>query len=183
MGETLNRPDFKRLVLLGFMGAGKSSVGPILARRFAWEFIDLDSEIERSARHSIPEIFASKGEAAFRKIEAEVTTRVIGRERIVLAPGGGWLANEQVAERGSAGTVTVWLRVSPEEVLRRVGSRRDGRPLLAVADPDAAVRRLLSQREPLYREADLTVDTDGRTAQAVATEIETLLNLRGSAAI
>jgi shikimate kinase len=183
VGETLNRPDVKRVVLLGFMGAGKSTVGPILARRLAWEFIDLDAEIERLVRLPISEIFATRGEAAFRKIEADVSGRVIGGERIILAPGGGWLTNELVAQRGSAGTVTVWLRVSPDEVLRRVGSRRDGRPLLAVADPDAAVRRLLSEREPLYREADLIVDTDGRTAQAVATEIQTLLNLRGPAAI
>jgi shikimate kinase len=183
VGEELKRTELKRVVLLGFMGAGKSTVGPILARRLAWEFVDLDAEIERSVRLTIPEIFASRGEAAFRKLEAEVTGRVIERERMVLAPGGGWLANEQVTQRGPAGTVTVWLRVSPEEVLRRVGSRRDDRPLLSVADPEAAVRRLLSEREPLYREADLIVDTDGRTARAVATEIQTSLNLRGSAAI
>jgi shikimate kinase len=182
VGEALNRPLLTRLVLLGFMGAGKSTVGPILARRLAWEFVDLDREIEKSARLSIPEIFSSRGEAAFRKIEADATARVIGRERIVLAPGGGWLMNEQVTQRGEAGTVTVWLRVSPEEVLRRVGSRRDGRPLLSVADPDAVVRRLLAEREPLYQTADLIVDTDGRAARAVATEIQTSLNLRGSAA-
>jgi shikimate kinase len=181
--ETLNRPDLSRLILLGFMGAGKSTVGPILARRLAWDFVDLDEEIEKSARLSIPEIFSKHGEEAFRKMEAEVTAGVIDTQRIVLAPGGGWLTNEQVTQRGSAGTVTVWLRVSPEEVFRRVGSRSDGRPLLAGADPDAVVRRLLAEREPLYREADLIVDTDGRTAEAVATQIETSLNLRGSSAI
>jgi shikimate kinase len=183
VGESLNRPLLTRVVLLGFMGAGKSTVGPILARRLAWEFVDLDTEIEEFAGLSIPEIFSSGGEAAFRKVEAEATARFIGRERLVLAPGGGWPTNEQVTERGAAGTATVWLRVSPEAVLRRLGSRRDGRPLLAVADPDAAVRRLLAERQPFYQAADLTVDTDGRTARAVATEIQTSLNLRGSAAI
>jgi shikimate kinase len=182
VGAELSRELPKRVLLLGFMGAGKTTIGPILARRLGWQFLDLDVEIARTAGLPVPEIFAREGEAGFRRREAEATRRVIEREAIVLAPGGGWVANEAAARALPAGTVRVWLQVTAEEVLRRLGTAGADRPLLAVADPRATIRSLLAAREPLYRAAELAVPTEGRSAPEIAADIESLLKGRGSAA-
>ncbi|CAN5825891.1 shikimate kinase [soil metagenome] len=172
----------RRIILLGFMGAGKSTVGSILASLLGWTFIDLDDQIRAATGHSIARIFAEQGEQEFRRLEAEIGDRLLDRDGIVLAPGGGWVTNDRVRSKEFAGSIYVWLRVSPEEVLRRVGRSAATRPLLAVADPEAAIRRLLDEREPLYRKAHLSVETDQRKPYAVAAEIESLLKGRGSAA-
>jgi shikimate kinase len=172
----------RRIVLLGFMGSGKSTVGPILARRLGWIFIDLDREIVAAAGLSVPEIFAGEGEPGFRRREAEATRRVISRDRLVLAPGGGWVANPDASGTLPEGTLEVWLRTSVSSVLRRVRRSRHERPLLAGSDPESTVRRLMAEREPLYRRAGLTVRTDGRNPSRVAEEIENLMRAGGAAA-
>lgn len=164
------------------MGAGKSTVGPILARRMGWDFLDLDTEIAAAAALSVPAIFARLGEPAFRRLEADVTRQAMPREEVVFATGGGWMANPEAVAALPTGSVTVWLQASAGEVMRRVGRDAANRPLLAGPDPAAAVRRLMREREPLYRRATFTVETDGRAAPEIAAEIEILLRSRGSAA-
>lgn len=156
------------------MASGKSVVARALARRLGWECVDLDAQIERWQGRAIADIFRDQGEPAFRALEVEATRSLAHRERMVLATGGGWITNPGVLELLPPGTLTVWLRVSQEVVLRRVQSARGGpvRPLLSTPDPAATVRRLLEQREPLYRRADLTVDTDGRDVPSVTRQIE-----------
>lgn len=170
-----------RVVLLGFMASGKSTVGAALARRVGWEHLDLDREIEAREGRTIPELFRVYNEAYFRALEARLTAEVAGRTGVVLSPGGGWITHPGALERLGPGTLSVWLRVSPGVVLERVGSARAGRPLLDVPDPVSAVHRLLAEREPLYRRADLSVDTDGLDPASVAALLERELRARGLA--
>jgi shikimate kinase len=172
----------RRVVLVGFMTAGKSTVGAALARRLGWRHLDLDAEIERAEGRTVAEIFAAGGEPAFRRLEAQLTPRLLAPARSVLSVGGGWVAGP--AWRAlPEGTLGVWLRVSAEEVLRRAGpaGQRRARPLLAVADPEAEVRRLLREREPLYRLADVSFATDGHDAVEIAAEIERIVRGRAAA--
>lgn len=173
-------PGVDQVVLLGFMGSGKSSVGRILARRLGWEHLDLDAEIEREQGRRITDIFREQGETRFRELEADITRRVAGYRRVVVSPGGGWITNPSLLREFGSRAVSVWLRVSPEQVLRRLAepAHRRERPLLSGPDVDGEVRRLMREREPLYRLADLWIDTDGRAIKGVADEIEGTLRSR-----
>ncbi|HEX2079898.1 MAG TPA: shikimate kinase [Longimicrobium sp.] len=171
-----------RVVLVGMMCSGKSAVGAALAPRLGWTHIDLDREIERAAGRTVREIFAAEGEAAFRRMEAEATARIAGRTGIVLSPGGGWMMNPALLDSLGVGTLCAWLQVSPEEAVRRSLAAPGERPLLAGADPLAAVRRLLAEREPHYARAQLALPTDGRSADEVAAELDHVIratNARG----
>lgn len=164
----------RRVVLLGFMAAGKTTVGRELAVLLGWRFLDVDQEIERRRGRSIPDIFREMGEAAFRAIEAEVASELVVDSEIVLAPGGGWVSGPMDLEALPPETLTVWLRISPEEILRRVSAAGDPgetRPLLRSADPLERVRTLLNAREPIYRKAALWVETEARSPHEIADEI------------
>lgn len=165
--------ETERVLLWGFMASGKTAVGSRLATRLGWDHIDLDALIVRRAGKPIAEIFRSEGEAAFRALEAAASREIIARRKVVISPGGGWITNEGVLDQLPPGTLTVWLRVEPQTVLKRLRRGRGGpaRPLLATPDPAQRVRTLLAQREPLYRRADCTVQTDGRTVASVVAEI------------
>lgn len=169
----------RRVLLVGFMGSGKTLVGQALARRLGWEFRDFDQEVRSRVGLPIPEIFRQHGEGHFRSMEAEVGRDLLQKEGVVLASGGGWSAAPKRLEDLPPGTVSVWLRVCPEEAVRRV--RHDGptRPLLAVDDPVGQARRMLHQREPFYRLAELAVDTEGRDPEDLARTIEGLVNETG----
>ncbi|MCO4052561.1 MAG: shikimate kinase [Bosea sp.] len=146
----------RSIVLVGMMGSGKSTIGMRLASRCGLRFVDADSEIERAAGMSIPDIFAARGEAEFRAGERRVIARVLGHGPQVLATGGGAFmaaeTRERIAERG----ISIWLRADPETLLRRV-RKRSNRPLLQTADPEATLRALLAEREPIYALADIAV--------------------------
>ncbi len=147
--------------LVGMMGAGKSTVGPALARRLGLSFVDLDAEIERTSGRGIAEIFDAQGEAAFRALEAEALARVAGTRRVV-ALGGGALTQPGVPERLAAAGTVVYLRAAPKTLLERIGDP-EGRPLLAGLGPPEILERisaLLAEREPAYAGAAIAVDTD-----------------------
>lgn len=162
---------WRRVLLVGFMGAGKTTLGPRLAARLGWEFLDVDAELVRRTGLSIPGYFQQHGEAAFRAAEARLTGELSSRDRLVLAPGGGWIAEPGSFEGLPAGSAVVWLRVSVPEALRRVAASGETRPLLEAADPAAAAWALLARREPRYALAHHTVDVDGRTPDALTEEI------------
>jgi len=171
-------PIIDRVVLLGFMAAGKTAVGAELARRLGWRHVDLDAWIEAREGRSVSRIFAADGEARFRELEAEATGDVGGMRGVVLSPGGGWITGPGNLEALGAGTLSVWLRVSPEEAVRRAAATPGERPLLAGADPLGAARRLLEARAPLYARAALHVDTEGRPPEEVASIIEAEVRAR-----
>jgi shikimate kinase len=155
--------------IVGFMGAGKSTVGPAVAARLERPFLDLDALVEARAGRPIAAIFAEDGESGFRAREHDALEGLADAEPSVVACGGGVVVddrNRPLLRR--LGTV-VYLRVTAEEALARVGAEGAGRPLLAVADPAAAARTLLAAREVLYAAvADVTIDTTGHDADEVA---------------
>lgn len=160
-----------QVVLIGFMASGKSTVGPILARRLGWRFVDLDQLIEERTRMSIPVIFEVYGEDVFRLLEAVLTREVAGRDRTVLAPGGGWVLRPELLDELDRDALVVWLRITPEEALRRVRRGPANRPLLAAGDPLSTAAKLLSAREPYYRVASHVVDVDERDPEDIASDI------------
>jgi len=171
----------ERIVLVGFMASGKSTVGRKLARILRWRFVDFDEEIERRTGRSVPEIFLRYGEPEFRRLEAELTREVARLHHTVLAPGGGWITQPELLDLFGPGTLVVWLRISPEEAVRRARRARTHRPLLAGPEPVARARDLLARREPLYALADLAIDVDGRPADEVAREIADRVRRLGAA--
>jgi shikimate kinase len=147
----------KRLiVLVGMMGAGKSTIGRRLAARLNLPFVDADTEIEAAAGMTIPEIFELHGEPHFRDGEARVIARLLEGGPAVLATGGGSFMREETRRRIAEKAVSIWLKADPDIIMRRVKRRAD-RPLLQTTDPAATVNRLLSEREPVYQHADLTI--------------------------
>lgn len=163
--------EVRRIVLVGFMSAGKTTIGRLLADAQGWRFVDVDEEIVRRTGMSVAEIFRERGEAVFRRLESRLTARLCSLDCAVVAPGGGWIMAPMALERLPAGTLTVWLRVSPEEAVRRALGSGIGRPLLAGTDPLATARALLAVREPRYERADHTVHVDGRTPAEITAEI------------
>ena len=174
----------RRVVLVGFMAAGKTSVGAALARRLEWRFVDVDAEVERTAGASIPEIFRREGEAAFRRLEAAATEDALRSDEVVVASGGGWPSNPFADwPELPSGTVSVWLRVDGREAVRR--ARAQGlveRPLLAGGDPEAAVEELLADRDAAYRRAAIHVDTGGRGPEEIAARLARAMRLAGARA-
>src|SRR6516165_12727981 len=144
------------IVLVGMMGAGKSTIGRRLAARLRLPFIDADTEIEAAAGMTIPEIFERHGEPHFRDGEARVIARLLEGGPLVLATGGGAFMREETRGRIAAKAVSIWLKADADVIMRRVRRRAD-RPLLQTADPEGTVVRLLGEREPVYGNADLTI--------------------------
>jgi shikimate kinase len=164
----------RTIVLVGMMGAGKSSIGRRLSSVLGVPFVDADTEIEKAAGMSIPEIFELQGEAYFRAGEARVIARLLEHGPHVLATGGGAFMNPQtrtlVGERG----LSVWLKAELEILLRRVRRRTD-RPLLKTGDPALTLERLMAERYPVYAEADVTVMSRDVAHDAIVSEIITAL--------
>ncbi len=172
------------VVLVGLMGAGKTSVGRRLAAQLGAGFVDSDEEVERAARMTIPEIFAQYGEPEFRDGERRVISRLLERGPQIIATGGGaWmnaLTREAIRERGAT---VCWLRAELDTLLGRV-ARKGGatRPLLAVGDPRRTLGDLMAVRYPVYAEADVTVDSHaGERHEAVVARILDALVARGDA--
>jgi shikimate kinase len=164
--------DADRIILIGFMGSGKTSVGRVLAARLGWELVDTDALVETRAGALVADVFREKGEAAFRELEAEALASLRGRRNLVIATGGG--APTQARNRDFfVGQGVFHLRVSLENVLQRTRGDRE-RPLLSQGEE--AVRALYESRRPVYESMGTGVDTDGRDPAAIAGEILRLLN-------
>lgn len=172
----MTSPGWRRVVLVGFMGAGKSSVGRMLSERLGWRFVDLDAEVEARSGRSIPLIFAEDGEEVFRELERRAARAMLGQEHVVLAPGGGWAESPDWARAVPAGTATVWLQVGPEEAVRRASGQPGRRPLLEVRDPVEEARRLLARRRAGYAAARWRVDTERSSVEDVTARIQNLLS-------
>jgi shikimate kinase len=146
----------RSIVLVGMMGAGKSTIGRRLSARLRLPFLDADIEIETAAGMSIPDIFETRGEPDFRDGEARVIARLLDGGPCVLATGGGAFMREETRNRIRDRAVSIWLKADVDIIMRRV-KRRSDRPLLKTADPAATVGRLIEEREPVYQHADLTI--------------------------
>lgn len=162
------------MILVGLPGAGKSSVARAVAARLECDFIDLDSEIEGREGMHIAGIFARHGEAYFREAEREVSLLLREREPAMVAPGAGWMSNRQAAALLRSGGRIIYLAVTPERALARMGASLTARPLLAVADPAGALRELLAARAADYESADVQIDTEAMTRQDVVDRVAVL---------
>ena len=160
-----------RVVLVGFMGAGKTSVGRALAAQLGWRFFDLDHEIVSRSGRSIRDWFSDLGESAFRREEASVAQELLSEDEIVLATGGGWAAEQGRLSRLGASTLSIWLEVDAEESLRRVGSDFTERPLLSRDRGVQDARGLLESRRTAYALASLRVDTNHKSVEDVTSHI------------
>ena len=169
------RLEGRSLVLVGLMGAGKSTVGRRLAIRLGLPFKDADNEIETAAGMSIPDIFALHGEPSFRDGERRVIARLLQDGPMVLATGGGAFLHEETRARVAACAISVWLRAGLPVLMRRV-RRRSNRPLLRNPDPEGTMRGLMDARHPVYALADLAVDSCETPHDRVVDEIVVALD-------
>jgi shikimate kinase len=168
-----SRPQsIDRIVLLGYMCSGKSTVGELLARSLGWRYIDFDQEIERRERSPVAAIIEQEGEEYFRGLEEALTREVASQHEIVVSPGGGWILQPELLEALGPGTLSVWLQVSPAETVRRLLDDPNPRPFQDHPDPIVPVTGMIEEREPLFRRADIAVPTDALTPPEVADTIE-----------
>lgn len=168
------------LILVGMMGAGKTTVGRLLARRLKRSFYDSDEEIERRCGVRVPVIFDIEGEAGFRARETQVIAELCALDNTVLATGGGVVLAEENRRIIAARGIVVYLHARPPHLWQRVRHDRN-RPLLATADPQKKLEELYAERDPLYREvADLVVDTGKQSVQMLAKDLLTRLEGRCS---
>ncbi len=169
----------KPLVLLGFMGSGKSTIGQQLAHQIKVKFIDLDRRIEVNAGLSIPEIFAHLGEKKFREIESQVLREVLEEESGIIAIGGGAPCNEINISAIKQKAVSVYLKISVPELIRRLASSPTPRPLLQGKTPEETskfIEDMLTQREFYYNQADLILESDTITPALLLTALQNLLS-------
>jgi shikimate kinase len=164
----------RSIVMVGLMGCGKSSVGRRLAIRLGLPFVDADEEIERSAQMTIPEIFAAHGEDYFRAGERRVICRLLQTGPQVLATGGGAFMNADTRGAIKVAGISVWLKADLPVLMRRV-MKRDNRPLLKAADPEAVMRDLMAARYPVYAEADIVIESREVPHEVIVDEIVTAL--------
>jgi shikimate kinase len=175
-----------KIVLTGFMGAGKSATGKILARKLRLDFIDTDSIVEERAGQSIKEIFSLQGEPFFRSLEKKVIAEVARKNGAVIAVGGGAIIDSANRRNLKKNSIVIFLMVSPDEIRKRVAcdasrpllntSKKVGEGLYSLPKKEV-IKNLLSQRLPFYRKADICVDTDGKIPREVAQEIIERLKL------
>ncbi|MFQ5763737.1 MAG: shikimate kinase, partial [Rhodospirillales bacterium] len=177
--------DGKFIVLIGLMGAGKTSVGRRLAEKLDMEFTDADDEIVKAAGCSIEDIFDHYGEEAFRDVEERVISRLLEEAPRVLSTGGGAFMSPKIRALIAERCVSVWLRAELDVLVRRT-RRRGGRPLLKNRDPKATLGKLIEERYPVYAEADIVVDSKGEgpdvTVELIAEALEALAHSAGKEA-
>jgi shikimate kinase len=167
-------PSKPHLSLVGLPGAGKTTIGQAVAQKTGRTFLDLDLEIERREGRSISDIFGEKGEAYFRKREREVTEELALVGNMIVAPGGGWVADPEVVALVRPQSRLVYLKVSPATALKRLGPMRMVRPLLSRPQPLDELNRLLAARRTAYESADHVVDTELLDIQRVIQKVAEL---------
>ena len=167
--------DGRSVVLVGLMGAGKTTIGRRLAARLELPFVDADSEIEKAAGKTIPDIFADHGEKYFRDGERRVIARLLKQDTQILATGGGAFMDDSTRDKVRDHGVSVWLRADLPLLMKRV-MRRSHRPLLKTKDPEAVMQKLMDERYPVYAMADIAVDTSDAPHEMIVNEVAAQLS-------
>lgn len=169
------RVRVSRVVLVGLPGAGKSTVGPLLAKRLGWRFEDPDERVRRTTGLDIAAIFRTEGERGFRERERSAVVEALRESRVVVAPGGGWFAQPGALAALPADVAVVWLQVSATEATRRLEQDPIERPLLSQGNMALHLAKLEGERTLAYAQADVAVETDGSTPEEVALQVATHL--------
>lgn len=164
-------PSKPHLVMVGLPGAGKSTVGRMVAEKLGRTFLDFDAEIERREGMPISQIFGERGEGGFRELEKKLTEELKEFGNMILAPGGGWITDPNVVALIRPPAKMVYLRVRPETALKRLAGEAGSRPLLNRPDPLGELNKLFEARKALYQGADLEVGTELLTVQQVTDQI------------
>jgi XRE family aerobic/anaerobic benzoate catabolism transcriptional regulator len=166
----------QRIALIGLRGAGKSTLGSKLAEENEMPFIEMDREIEKDAGMPVAEIFALYGQSGYRAIEKRTLERVLNEnERAVLSVGGGVVSEKETFDHLLSNCYTVWIKAQPEEYMRRVTAQGDFRAMAGNDHAMEDLRRILEAREPLYRQADVELDTSGSSAEESFSKLKTTL--------
>jgi shikimate kinase len=160
----------RSVVIVGLMGAGKSTIGKRVAQMLGLSFIDADTEIETVSRMTIPELFEHYGEPEFRDLERRVIKRILRSGPRVLATGGGAFMNEATRKAIGKAGISVWLKAELDTLMERV-SRKSNRPLLKTADPRATMQKLMDERYPVYAQADVTIMSRDEKKDVMAAEV------------
>ena len=169
-----SRSPGESIVLVGLMGAGKTSVGRSLADKLNLSFIDADEEIVKAAGCSIPDIFEMYGEKAFRDVEKRVIFRLLEEGKQIIATGGGAFMNADIRQNIAEKGISLWLRAELDVLVERT-SRRGGRPLLENGEPREILRGLIDERYPVYAEADIIVDSKAVTIEETVDDTDKAL--------
>lgn len=164
-------PSKPHLLLVGLPGAGKTTIGAMVAEKLGRTFLDFDAEIERREGMPVAQIFGERGEQGFRALERKITEELRDFGNMVLAPGGGWIADPEVVALIRPPAAMVYLRVRPETALKRLAGAVGGRPLLNRPEPLGELTKLLEARRALYQAADHEIGTELLTPQQVTDEI------------
>ena len=163
----------RNIILVGFMGTGKSVVGELLAKKTNMDFVELDEMIETREKMSIKDIFEKKGEPYFRLVEKEIVKEASARNNIVISAGGGAVIDEENFKNLKNSGIVICLQARPETILKRTKNLKT-RPLLNVPDPKKKIEELLAKRAPYYEKADHHIDTDNLTIEQIAEKIKEL---------
>jgi shikimate kinase len=166
----------KNLILIGFMGTGKSSVGLKVAERLKMEFVDMDKEIERITGLTIKELFRRYGEIRFRSEEKLMAAKLSKRSNLVVATGGGVVLYKENIEALRNNGIVICLEASPEDILERVSRKKGSRPLLKKNVTTKDIKQMLKEREPFYAQADYRINTSEGDLYAVVNEIVRIYN-------
>ena len=159
------------IAVYGFMGVGKTTIGRLLAERLSIDFIDMDTEIEKREETTIREIFRVQGESRFRQLEANLIKELSQQDGLVIACGGGAIADPENAETLSKASRMVYLTASIKEIIERT-NQDNSRPLLEVENPDTVAAELYERRKPVYTKyAEVTIDTTGKTPDEVVEKV------------
>lgn len=171
--QTVSAPDPSKphIILVGLPGAGKTTVGALVAQKLARTFLDFDTEIERREGMPISQIFGERGEGGFRQLERKLTEELKDLGSMVLSPGGGWITDAESVALLRPPAKLIYLRIRPESALNRLGGSSGGRPLLNRPDPLGELNKLFEARRALYQSADVEIGTELYTPEQVATQI------------
>ena len=171
-GASHQRASFAGIALIGLRGAGKSTLGKLLAKKIGWNFVELNKEIEAQNGLSVAEIIALYGQEGFRRLEQAALTRLLARNELtVLATGGGIVSEPVTFDQVLSSFYTIWLKAEPEEHMGRVRKQGDLRPMADDRSAMAELRNILTSREPLYARASAVVDTGGLSVDAAAARL------------
>lgn len=171
----MDRERGKNIVLVGFMGTGKSAVAKIMATRTGKKLVEMDALIEGQEGMTVEVIFAQKGEPYFRAREREMVQRLSSQSGLVISTGGGVVLNPDNVEDFRKGGTVICLSASPETIFKRVKSQTH-RPLLKTPNPLETIKELLAARAPFYEKADAQVNTDGKSLAEIAAEVERIIS-------
>lgn len=162
---------YNKIIFIGFMGTGKSSVGSRLAAKLNWEFVDMDREIETINGMSVSDIFRRYGERRFRSEEALLVKKLAARERLVVATGGGVVLEPENIEMFRPHSIIILLEARPDDIWARVNRKKGTRPLLKGATSTGDIEKLLAERAEYYDCADIRIDTSDRELESIINEI------------